>query len=754
MAIQNIRDYDVALHFFHEGNATEAYDFFGSHLCENDGQKGVQFRVWAPNAKSVSVVGDFNHWDRGQHQMHRTEHDGSIWEIFIPGLKQYDIYKYSIESSGGGIKLKADPYGYHMETRPNTATKIYDIGGYKWKDDKWLDNRSKKNIYDSAINIYEMHLSSWMEKKNEDDLFNYMELAKKLIPYVKKMGYTHIEIMPVAEYPFDGSWGYQQIGYYAPTSRFGTPHDFMEFVDYCHQNDIGLILDWVPAHFPKDAAGLYEFDGSYCYEYSEPLKREHLNWGTRVFDWGKPEVQSFLISNANYWFDKYHVDGLRVDAVASMLYLDYDRKDGQWQRNIKGGNENLEAIAFFQKLNTAVFGKHENILMIAEESTAWPMVTKPADVGGLGFNFKWNMGWMNDMIAYMSMNPEYRPYHHNMLTFSFYYAFSENYILPISHDEVVYGKCSMLDKMSGPRDKRFASLRTFLAYMTAHPGKKLTFMGQEIAQYKEWNYKTGLDWDVLQFDEHKKHQHYVEELNKFYLAHRELWEADTDWSGFKWISSDDNENSVIVFRRFNREGDEILVVCNFQPKQHEQYSFGVPFYADYEEIFSTEKPEFGGSGLTNKTVKAEQTPMHGEPYSITIKIAPMSAMFFKAKNKRSPEDDEKKALQELAKKETEEKKAKEKKLKEEAEKKAKEEENKTKEKTSEKPKQEAGKSEKAESEKKTAQSERTSSEKPASKAENIVNENHKADKSKPVEKSAADTSSKAAEQPAKTIDKK
>lgn len=642
MAIQNTRDYDVALHFFHEGSATEAYDFFGSHFCEQNGKKGVVFRVWAPKAASVSVVGDFNHWDRIADPMKRTEHDGSVWEIFIPGLKQYDIYKYSIETPQGQIKLKADPYGVHMETRPNTATKVFELDGYKWKDETWLKKRARKNIYDSAVNIYEMHLSSWMEKDNEDALFNYMELAKKLIPYVKKMGYTHIEIMPVAEYPFDGSWGYQQIGYYAPTSRFGTPHDFMEFVDFCHQNDIGLILDWVPAHFPKDAAGLYEFDGGYCYEYAEPLKREHLNWGTRIFDWGKPEVQSFLISNANYWFEKYHVDGLRVDAVASMLYLDYDRKDGQWQRNSKGGNENLEAIAFLQKLNTALFGKHENILMIAEESTAWPMVTKPADMGGLGFNFKWNMGWMNDMIAYMSMNPEYRPYHHNMLTFSFYYAFSENFILPISHDEVVYGKCSMLDKMSGPRDKRFASLRTFLAYMTAHPGKKLTFMGQEIAQFKEWNYKTGLDWDVLQFEEHKKHQHFVEELNKFYLENKCLWEADSDWSGFKWISSDDNENSVIVFRRFDRDGREIVVVCNFQPKAHEQYSFGVPYYADYEEIFTTENPKFGGGGLSNKTVTARTEPMHGEPYSMTIKIAPMSAMFFRAKNIRTPEEDAKK----------------------------------------------------------------------------------------------------------------
>ncbi|MCM1488114.1 MAG: 1,4-alpha-glucan branching protein GlgB [Firmicutes bacterium] len=646
MAIQSIRDYDVALHFFHEGNATEAYEFFGSHFCEKDGKKGVIFRVWAPNAASVSVVGDFNHWDRFKDPMSRTEHDGSVWELFIPGMKQYDIYKYSIESSHGQVNLKADPYGVHMETRPNTATKIYELNGYGWKDAKWLEARKNKNIYDSAINIYEMHLSSWMEKKTEDELFNYMELAKKLIPYVKKMGYTHIEVMPVAEYPFDGSWGYQQIGYYAPTSRFGTPHDFMEFVDYCHQNDIGIILDWVPAHFPKDAAGLYEFDGSYCYEYSEPLKREHLNWGTRVFDWGKPEVQSFLISNANYWFDKYHIDGLRVDAVASMLYLDYDRKDGQWQRNSKGGNENLEAIAFLQRLNTELFAKHENILMIAEESTAWPMVTKPADVGGLGFNFKWNMGWMNDMIAYMSMNPEYRPYHHNMLTFSFYYAFSENFILPISHDEVVYGKCSMLDKMSGPRDKRFASLRTFLAYMTAHPGKKLTFMGQEIAQFKEWNYKTGLDWDVLKFEEHKKHQSYVEALNKFYIGNKELWQADSDWSGFKWICSDDNENSVIVFRRFDRNGKEIVAVCNFQPKAHEQYSFGVPYYAEYEEIFTTEKEEFGGSGLTNKTVQSENQPMHSEPYSLTVKIAPMSAMFFRAKNIRTPEDDEKKALKE------------------------------------------------------------------------------------------------------------
>lgn len=628
MAITVPKNYELPLHLFHQGNITKAYDFFGSHFTEQNGKKGVIFRVWAPKAASVSVVGDFNHWDRTHSYMKKIS-DGGIWELFIEGIKQFDIYKYSVESSQGQIRLKADPYGYHMETRPNTATKVFDIDGYKWKDTKWQKERETKNVYSAPMNIYEVHVSSWLHKTDEEELFNYMELAKELIPYVKKMGYTHIEIMPIAEFPFDGSWGYQQIGYYAPTSRFGTPHDFMEFVDYCHQNGIGLILDWVPAHFPKDAAGLYEFDGGYCYEYAEPLKREHLNWGTRIFDWGKPEVQSFLISNATYWFDKYHVDGLRVDAVASMLYLDYDRKNGQWQPNIKGGNQNLEAIAFLQKLNTALFGQFPNILMIAEESTAWPMVTKPADVGGLGFNYKWNMGWMNDMISYMSMSPEYRPYHHNMLTFSFYYAFSENYILPISHDEVVYGKCSMLDKMSGPRDKRFASLRTFLAYMTAHPGKKLMFMGQEIAQFKEWNYKTGLDWDVLDFAEHKRHQEFVAELNNFYLETPELWEVDNDWSGFKWISSDDNQNSVIIFRRFAKNGDEIIAVCNFQPVYHEVYSFGVPYDASYKEVFSTEAAKFGGSGITNGTVKAQKIGMHGEEYSISIKIPPMSAMFFK-----------------------------------------------------------------------------------------------------------------------------
>ncbi|MDR1754731.1 MAG: 1,4-alpha-glucan branching protein GlgB [Eubacterium sp.] len=626
MNIQN--DYDFLLALFHEGSLSKAYDFFGAHFIKSSGRDGVMFRVWAPRAHSVSVVGDFNHWDDGKNPM-QLLHDHGVWELFIPGLKQYDTYKYAIVGSLGQLKLKADPYGFHMETRPNTASKIYDISGYKWGDKAWMSKKS--NPYESPMNIYEVHLQSW--KNPESELFNYMELAGSLIPYVKKMGYTHIEMMPIAEFPFDGSWGYQQIGYFAPTSRYGPPHDFMQFVDFCHKNGIAVILDWVPAHFPKDAAGLYEFDGEYCYEYEDPLMRDHSNWGTRLFNWGKNEVVSFLISNARYWIENYHIDGLRVDAVASMLYLDYDRRE--WRPNYRGSNENLSAVAFLQKLNSLLFKEFPYILMIAEESTAWPMVTKPSDIGGLGFNFKWNMGWMNDMLSYMSMSPEYRPDNHNKLTFSFYYAFSENYVLPISHDEVVHGKCSMLEKMSGPRDLRFASLRTFLAYMIAHPGKKLMFMGQEIAQFKEWNYKTGLDWDILEFNDHKKFQDYVGKLNNFYKNSSELWENDNDWSGFKWISSDDNKNSVIVFRRINKKNDELIIVCNFQPKEHKIYSFGVPFNTKYKEIFSTE------CDVVNKKIIAETIPMHGEEYSISIKLPPMSAMFFKPVNNVAPKKDKK-----------------------------------------------------------------------------------------------------------------
>ncbi|MBD5111958.1 MAG: 1,4-alpha-glucan branching protein GlgB [Ruminococcaceae bacterium] len=634
MAITVPEKYNVPLYLFHQGENAHAFDFFGSHKETENGKSGVVFRCWAPHAKSVSVVGDFNHWDRTQCFMNKIS-DGGIWEVFVPGIKQFDNYKYSVEAPDGLIKLKADPYGYHMELRPNTATKFYDLDGYTWKDKKYLDELAEKNIYESPINIYEVNCGSWKHKDGRE--LSYLELADELIPYIKDMGYTHIELMPIGEYPFDGSWGYQQIGYFAPTSRFGTPHEFMEFVDKCHQAGIGVIVDWVPAHFPKDAAGLYEWDGESCYEYSDPFRREHKSWGTHIFNWGLPEVQSYLVSNANYWVEKYHVDGLRVDAVASMLYLDYDRRDGEWRPNNKGGKENLEAIAFLQKLNAALFKEHPNLLMVAEESTAWPMVTKPADIGGLGFNFKWNMGWMNDMLRYMSMDPLGRPYNHNLVTFSFYYAFSENFVLPISHDEVVYGKCSMLDKMGGPREFRFNSMRTFLGYMMAHPGKKLMFMGQEFAQYKEWNFQTQLDWEVLEFEPHYKYHEYVKVLNKFYKDTPALWECDTSWEGFHWICADDSQNSVIAFRRIGKNKDEIIVVCNFQPVRHEVYEIGVPYFADYEEILSSDDVEFGGSGIKNGTISAVETPMHGEQYSISIDVPPMSVLFFKPKNIRDPQ---------------------------------------------------------------------------------------------------------------------
>ncbi len=627
MTITIPEEYNVPLYLFHRGENTHAYDFFGSHKTGNE----VVFRVWAPHAKSVSVVGDFNHWDRNRHPMKKIS-DTGVWELFIKGIKKFDNYKYSVEAKDGLIKLKADPYGFHMETRPNTATKFYDIEGFHWTDEEYRKELQQKNIYNSPANIYEVNVGSW--KKHGENYLDYNTFADELIPYVKEMGYTHVELMPIGEFPFDGSWGYQQIGYYAPTSRFGTPHDFMSFVNKCHAAGIGVIVDWVPAHFPKDAAGLYEFDGESCYEYSDPLKREHKSWGTHIFDWGKPEIQSFLISNANYWIEKYHIDGLRVDAVASMLYLDYDRQE--WRPNVHGGNENLEAVAFFRKLNTALFKAHPNIMMIAEESTAWPLVTKPAEIGGLGFNFKWNMGWMNDMLRYMSMDPLGRPYNHNLVTFSFYYAFSENFILPISHDEVVYGKCSMLDKMGGPREYRFNSMRTFLGYMAAHPGKKLMFMGQEFAQYKEWNFQTQLDWEVLEFEPHRQLHEFVKDLNKFYHDTPAFWKRDTGWDGFSWISAEDNANSVIAFRRIAGDNDEIIAVCNFQPVRHEVYDIGVPYYADYEEVFNSDDEKYGGSGVTNGTVTAQEEPMHGMEYRITLDVPPMSVMFLKPKDMRTP----------------------------------------------------------------------------------------------------------------------
>ena len=625
MAIVVPEKYNIPLYLFHQGENAHAYEFFGSHKETVDGKSGAVFRCWAPHARSVSVVGDFNHWDRARHCMQKIS-DGGIWELFIPGIKQYDTYKYSIEAPDGLIKLKADPYGCHMELRPNTATKFYDVEGYNWGDGAYQKKLSQTNVYESPINIYEVNAGSW--KHNGENLLSYEMLADQLIPYVKEMGYTHIELMPIGEYPFDGSWGYQQIGYFAPTSRFGTPHDFMKLVDKCHQAGIGVIMDWVPAHFPKDAAGLYEWDGLSCYEYEDPFKREHKNWGTHIFNWGLPEVQSFLVSNANYWIEKYHVDGLRVDAVASMLYLDYDRRDGEWRPNNKGGKENLEAIAFLQKLNAAVFKEHPNILMIAEESTAWPMVTKPADIGGLGFNFKWNMGWMNDMLRYTSMDPLFRKGNHNCITFSFFYAFSENFVLPISHDEVVHGKASLLNKMPGDYDMKFDGMRLFLAYMFAHPGKKLLFMGSEFGQFIEWNYKQGLDWLLLEYDKHKKLQGFTKALNKFYRQHSELWEIDYSWEGFQWISSEDNCNSVIAFRRINADGDELITVFNWTPNKFDSYCIGVPEPGTYKVVFDTSLEKFGGvKPKLSGTYKTKKKEIHGFEQCIDLKLNGLNAVY-------------------------------------------------------------------------------------------------------------------------------
>ena len=615
---------DLPIYLFKQGNNQEAYRYFGAHLCEENGEAGAVFRVWAPHAKSVSVIGSFNNWDRSCHPMEKIT--DAIWEAEIPRIQQFDSYKYSIETEDGRILDKADPYGSHYETRPGTASKIYE-SSYTWKDAAWYTAKKQHSPYKSPMNIYEANLASWKHKP-EEKFPSYVGFAEEIIPYLKKMSYTHIELMPLTEYPFDGSWGYQVTGYFAPTSRHGTPDDFRTMIDMFHQAGIGVILDWVPAHFPKDPMGLCEFDGSYCYEYADPLKMEHKGWGTRVFDYGKGEVCSFLISSACCWLEEFHVDGLRVDAVASMLYLDYDRPDGEWRPNVYGGNENLEAVEFLRHLNEAAFSRNPDILMIAEESTAWPLVTKPTDIGGLGFNFKWNMGWMNDMLSYISLDPIYRAFNHDKLTFSFFYCFSENYILPISHDEIVYGKCSMLQKMNGQDDaERFASYRAFLGYMMAHPGKKLLFMGQEFAQKNEWNYETQLDWELLELPEHKRMEQFSQDLNRFYLEHSPLWQDDDSWQGFSWISHDDYQQSVIAFRRIDDAGKEIIAVCNFCPVQRNDYKIGVPKEGSYALAFNTDDKKYGGSGITESKFRTLPISMHGFEQCVSLTLAPLSVIY-------------------------------------------------------------------------------------------------------------------------------
>ena len=632
-------------YLFHEGTAISAYEFMGAHAATRDGVEGYMFRVWAPRAQAVSVVGDFNSWDAASHPMEKITN--GIWERFIPGGRTYDAYKFAVTGADGVLRHKADPYAFHAETRPGNASKLYTIDGYQWGDGKWIEQRHERPVYNAPLNIYEVHLGSWKRREN-GDFIDYRDLARELAPYVKEMGFNYIELMPITEYPYDPSWGYQCTGYYAPTSRYGTPEDFMFFVDYMHQNGIGIILDWVPSHFCKDAHGLYEFDGSPCYEYADLRKGEHAAWGTRVFDYARPEVKSFLLSSAAFWIKEYHIDGIRVDAVASMLYLDYNRRDGEWVANKDGGKEHLEAITFLQELNRTAFTVNPDVLMVAEESTAWPLVTKPSDVGGLGFNLKWNMGWMNDMCHYLKMDPWFRQGNHKDITFSMFYAFSENYILPLSHDEVVHMKGSVLGKMPGDPWQKLAGVRSFYAYTMAHPGKKLSFMGVELGTEKEWNFEGQLDWGVLANEGNRQLQRYVRDLNHFYLEESPLWEVDFSWEGFQWLVPDDNQNNVVVFLRRDKAGRELVCAINFNPNTYEDYRFGCPPCKEYVEVFNSDAAVYGGTGAVNKKpCKVSWEPSHGQETSVSIKIPPFGAVFLRGRGKPpekpAPKDDAEKA---------------------------------------------------------------------------------------------------------------
>ena len=617
--------YDYPIYLFNEGTNYEAYKFFAVANVQKDNKRSWRFRVWAPNARSVSVVGDFNNWDREANPMRKLGNSG-IWECFVRGIKRFDNYKYAVEGANGEVKFKADPYATHSETAPANASKIFLLNGYKWGDDEYMEKRASRNPYTAPMNIYEVHLGSW--KMNADgNFYSYRQLADELVKYVKDMGYTHIEVMPVTEHPFGGSWGYQATGLYAPTSRYGTPHDFMYFVDKCHREGIGVIMDFVLSHFPKDEHGLYEFDGTCQYEYSDIYKQEHKGWGTRVFDYNKPQVRSYLISAVDFWLTNYHIDGMRLDAVASMLYLNYDRSDGEWQPNEYGQEYNLEAIYFLQTLNSNILTRHPNCVMIAEESTAFPMVTMPPNIGGLGFNFKWNMGWMNDTLDYIKTDPFFRKGNHDRLTFSITYAFSENYVLQFSHDEVVHGKASLIGKVPGGYEDKFRGLKVLLAYQMAHPGKKLNFMGNEIGQFIEWDYKKQLDWMLLGYESHAGLQEFVKDLNLFYKANKPMFELDNSYDGFKWIVVDDKEQNVISFSRFDKDGNEVVVVLNFSPTDRPNYCIGVNKKGVYTEAMNSECKKYGGSVPLNREVATIEEEHHGKAQALSLDLKGNSAVY-------------------------------------------------------------------------------------------------------------------------------
>lgn len=628
-----------ALEVFHTGDSVRAYDFLGAHLVNRNDKNGVVFRVWAPTARSVSVAGDFNNWNNEANYMYNIGY--GVWEVFVEGVKEFCTYKYCIESEYGDRLMKADPYAFHAQTRPGQASVVYDIESYSWNDSEWFNKRKEKNISSSPMNIYEIHAGSW-RKYPDGNFFNYQKLADELIPYLKEMHYTHVQLMPIMEYPYDGSWGFQTTGYYAPTSRYGTPSDFMAFVDKLHGEGIGVILDWVPSNFPTDDFGLARFDGSPLYESNDPKTSKRNSWGTCLFNYARFEVTSFLVSCAMFWLDKYHIDGLRIGALSSMLYLDYGKTEGEWEPNKFGGKENLDAVDFVKRLNTAVHMYHPDVMMFAEENTSWPKLTHKIEDGGLGFDFKWNMGWMNDMLHYMSLNSMWRPFNHDSLTFSFYYAFSEKFLLPISHDEVSHGKGSLIKQMPGKYDEQFAGVRAFITYMYAHPGKKLVFMGTEIGQFDEWNHEEAIQWDLLEFEKHKKLRTFFKELNKFYLDCKPLYELDTVWKGFDWIHHDDYTNSVIAFKRTDKNGDEIVSVCNFQPIRRDEYCIGVPKYGLYDEVFNSDEERFGGSGVVNgNNIKTEVMKIHGFDQGLSLTLPPLSVIYLRCAKELEPDEAQK-----------------------------------------------------------------------------------------------------------------